>query len=171
MQSHFSIKMVVSAVLVAVFSACGSKSNGTSEAEQTASASESATRVSPYSAAAPIPPNHGRIIGVVTNIHDITETSDLSGPCSREPCRATIRIESVLGYGAAFGRPLAKGSEIPVFSPFTLMPTNTRFPDLKKDYPGLSVGSRFRADIESRLAFQPERGEKVLYIIYGYELQ
>ncbi len=171
MQSHLCMRIIITTVLITVFSGCSSKSDRTSEAEQTGSASESASRGFPGNTTAPVPPNHSRIIGVVANIDDIAETSNLSKPCSQAPCQAIIRIESVLGYGSAFGRPLATGSEISVFFPFTLMPTHMLFPTLEKDYPGLSVGSRFLADVESRLAFQPESGEKVLYIIYGYEIQ
>ena len=171
MQSNLCMRIIITVVLITVFSACSSESGRTSEAEQTGSVSESASRGIPGTTSAPIPPNHSRIIGVVANIYDIAETSDLSKPCSQVPCQATIRIESVLGYGSAFGRPLAKGSEITGFFPFTLMPTHTLFPTLEKDYPGLSVGSRFLADVESRLAFQPGKGENVLYRIYGYEIQ
>ena len=45
------------------------------------------------------------------------------GPCSKPPCRATVLVDSVLGYGSSFGAPLAAGRSIRAEFTFTLAAT------------------------------------------------
>lgn len=81
-----------------------------------------------------IAPNHCRIVGTIVSVDSTLDLSDTSNPCSRYPCRATVRVDSMLGYGMAFPHPLPSGSRIPVTFLFTL-------------HPGLSIGTQFRADV------------------------
>src|SRR5512135_3353036 len=52
-----------------------------------------------------ISPGHCRIIGTVIFIDTALASS---GPCSKAPCRTIVRVDSVLGYGSAFGNPVAR---------------------------------------------------------------
>ena len=122
-----------------------------------------------------IPPNTCRLIGTVVSIDEEFRTGGPDDPCSKAPCLAVVRIESIIGYGPAFGQPLAIGREIPVLFKFTVLPTEDFLPELSRHYPGLTTGSRFRADLESlpdqmNTGDVPVRGASFKYIIYGYEL-
>ena len=115
-----------------------------------------------------IAPGHCRIIGTIVSIDAIQKTGNAEDPCSKEPCRAVVRVESVLGYGQGFIRPLSKSKEVPITFKFTLSPTNDLFQNMTKTYPGLEVGSKFLADVEAHELI----GTKTInYLIYGYEIK
>lgn len=118
-----------------------------------------------------ISPNHCRIIGTIVAIDETLTSLDSSNPCSKAPCRATVRIESVIGYGSAFGAPLATGRDIEVSFRFTLNPTKDLIPNMTEDYPGLQVNSRFLADVESIEVMAQEKEGGIEYVIYGYEIK
>jgi hypothetical protein len=125
----------------------------------------------PESSELRLAPNQCRLVGTVVAIDSTFTTADPDDPCAKAPCRATVRIETVLGYGPAFLRPLANGEEIPVTFMFTLAPTQDLVANLSRSYPGLRLGAKFLADVEAREA--PAIGESgsTAFVIYGYELK
>ncbi|HLA68070.1 MAG TPA: hypothetical protein VJN65_00055 [Bacteroidota bacterium] len=100
----------------------------------------------PQPAGPGVPPSHCRILGTVVKIEDYRSTKS-DDPCSKAPCVATVRVEEVLGYGSGFSRTLHKAAEIRVHFRLTLGPTKEILPEVVPPLPGLSVGSRFQADI------------------------
>ena len=93
-----------------------------------------------------IPPGTCRIVGKVLAILPDRDPNRQT-PCGQVPCRALVRVQRVLGYGAAFQPPLSQGQEIKIYFTFTLSPTGKYFPELTKPLPGLQVNSLFKADI------------------------
>ncbi len=113
-----------------------------------------------------IAPGKCRIVGTVVAIDPSLESG---GPCSKAPCRAVVRVDSILGYGSAFGNPLALQAQIPVRFAFTLERTSKDlFPNMTDQYPGLAIGSRFQTDIESAVEMQ-SAGGRSSYTVYGYK--
>lgn len=102
--------------------------------------------VSPGSQAQRIPPGTCRLVGKILAILPQRD-ADRQSPCGQAPCRARVRVQRILGYGAAFQPPLAEGQQIKVYFTFTLSPTGKYFPELASPLPGLRVGSVFEADI------------------------
>ncbi len=93
-----------------------------------------------------IAPNNARISGTIINIEDISEST---GPCSKQPCIATVNVNNVIGYGSSFKTPIAKGSNIKLKFAFTLSKTSKEvFPKLNYILPGLNIGDKFIGDIE-----------------------
>jgi len=114
-----------------------------------------------------IPPGQCRIIGTIVSIAEIQKPGNADDPCSQAPCQAVIRVDSVLGYGQGFIRPLSKSKEVPITFKFTLSPTKDLFKNMTKTYPGLEVSSKFRATVEA----QQLLGTKSFkYSISGYEI-
>ena len=150
---------------------CGSKNRREAGLGEDRAAQDSAADRNSGTIGTPIPPNNCRIIGVIVKIEDVAAFSGASEQCSQAPCWATIRIESVLGYGSAFGSPLTHGSEILVHFPFTVLPRQDIFPEMETRFPGLSAGSRFLADLEAQ--YRPGSGNdsSVKYVVYGYEIR
>ena len=93
-----------------------------------------------------IPPGTCRIVGKILAILPDRDPNRQT-PCGQVPCRALVRVQRVLGYGAAFQPPLSQGQEIKIYFTFTLSPTGKYFPELTKPLPGLQVNSLFEADI------------------------
>jgi hypothetical protein len=113
-----------------------------------------------------IAPGHCRIVGTVIRI-DTTLSS--TGPCAKAPCRATVIVDSILGYGSAFGNPLAVGRHIYVRFELTTAPTTSDlFPNTCVRLPGVSVGTRIRTDLEARLEMGGSEGG-TRYRIQQYE--
>ncbi len=113
-----------------------------------------------------IAPGRCRIVGTVMSIDSTLEEG---GPCSEAPCRAIVRVDSVLGYGSAFGNPIAVTVQIPVRFAFTLAPTTKDlFPNMTERLPGLQVGAKFQTDLEARK--EMGMGERhVSYLIQEYK--
>ncbi len=119
---------------------------------------------------AAIPPNHCRIVGTIVGVDSVLDRSDTTSPCSRFPCRATVRIDSVLGYGMAFPQPLAVGTTVEAAFLFTLHSTAGLFPGMAETFPGLKVGDVFRADLRGLESDFPGGRSPVSYSIARYEL-
>ncbi len=112
-----------------------------------------------------IAPGRCRIVGTIASIDSAMEAS---GPCSKAPCKALVEVDSILGYGSAFGNPIALHGRIEVHFAFTLAPTTKDlFPNMSASLPGLSVGSKFQTDLESRIEMQPSGG-RTAYLVYDY---
>jgi len=123
-----------------------------------------------------IAPGTCRIIGTITGIDPALTSADPGNPLSKAPGIARVRVDSIIGYGSAFGNPLSAGNEITVLFKFTLSPTKDILPGMTKRYPGLSMNTTFRADVEP--VQETPAGEelpdsiwgKCRYAVYGYEV-
>ena len=114
-----------------------------------------------------IPPGYCRIVGTIISIDSTLDKSYAKNPCSRKPCNAVVRVDSILGYGSAFP-PLLTGKLIQLHFYFTLSPTTRDlFPNMTELYPGLTVGSSFIGDIEMIIRMN-ENNKTNRYAIYGY---
>ena len=113
-----------------------------------------------------IAPGKCRIVGTLVAIDSAMEQS---GPCSKAPCRAIVRIDSILGYGSAFGSPLALNKQIAIRFGFTLAPTTKElFPNMTNRLPGLEIGSKFQSDLESQNEMR-SAGTQSWYLVYDYK--
>ena len=112
-----------------------------------------------------IPPNHCRIVGTVVSIDPIMTSSDPQSPCSKAPCSATVRVDSILGYGSAFGSSITAGQQVQIMFGFTLSPTKEILPQLTQVYPGLKVGSSFVANVRSNEGL----GGKTTFTVNHYD--
>lgn len=89
------------------------------------------------------------IVGSIVAISPVINSS-ATGPCSKVPCVATVKVDSVLGYGSAT-TPLVVGKNITLNFMFTLSPTTKElFPNMDERLPGLEVGDSFTGSIQSR---------------------
>jgi len=95
-----------------------------------------------------IPPNTCRVRATIVAIDTSLMRGSPTDPCSKFHCRATVRIDSVRGYGSSFVRPLSTGETVSVTFVHTLAPTRNVYPEMKPELPGLMLGSSFVADIE-----------------------
>ena len=152
---RISVFCVCSSFLIS----CGSSRSIQEGMEQ----SDSPSKIQP--AGEPIPPNHCRIVGTVVGIDQTLNSSDPQSPCSKAPCSATVRVDSILGYGSAFGGSIAAGRQVQMSFGLTLSPTKGIFPQLTQSYPGLKVGASFVANV--RLG--EELGGKTSYSVNHYE--
>ncbi len=118
-----------------------------------------------------IAPNHCRLVGTVVSIDSALLSSDPKDPCSKVPCRATVRVDSVIGYGSAFPEALSKGKEVVVAFKFTTAATEAFFPEMSHSYPGVQVGSTFIADIEAQRTLMSKRATGHEFVVYGYEVK
>lgn len=105
----------------------------------------------PPAIAEPVAPNHCRMNGTILEVRAPVATAASNDPCSKFPCAAKVRVDSVLGYGSAFPGALASGQEIEVRFLYTLGPSREAFPAETTSLPGLGPGERFSADL---LAFE-----------------
>ena len=164
-----AVRMVLLIVFSGLLLTC---SRTQQDNEKTGTAEEISSSVKPQAITGKrIAPNHSRIIGTIVSIDETLFSTDPSDPYSKYPCRAVVRIDSVLGYGSAFTKPLAVGTEIPIFFKFTLSPTKDLFPNMTQEYPGLSVNSTFLADVEAAEVPEPGKRSSIVYTIYGYEVK
>jgi hypothetical protein len=91
-----------------------------------------------------IPPGHAQIVGVVSKIEPVSDDASLTGPCSKAPCIALVKVTSAV-YGASFPQ-LVMEKDIRVKFNFTLEKTTKElFPNMKEEYPGLKEGQEFTA--------------------------
>ncbi len=113
-----------------------------------------------------IAPGKCRMIGTLVAIDS---TLERSGPCSKAPCKGIVRVDSILGYGSAFGNPIAVNGQLEVRFAFTVAPTTSGlFPNVTQVLPGLQLGTKFQTDIESQN--EPSIGERrSSYVIEDYK--
>jgi hypothetical protein len=119
----------------------------------------------------PIPPNTCRVVLTILSIDPRLQSSIPDDPCSKAPCHATVRVDSILGYGSAFGNPFSIGEVIAVQFAFTVSPTKELLPTLSRHYPGVNSGARLSTDIQSRGDILEAEGKQARFLIYGYRLQ
>ncbi len=160
--TKFPINLGVLISLLVLFSC-----NSTQKKKEKVSAGQPQKASSLKIGAQNISPGQCRIIGTIVSIAEIQQTGNADSPCSQAPCQAIVRVDSVLGYGQGFIRPLSKSKEVPISFKFTLSPTRDLFKNMTTMYPGLTVGSKFRATVEA----QQLLGTKSFkYSISGYEI-
>jgi hypothetical protein len=112
-----------------------------------------------------IPPGHAKIVGTITEIEPVSDSSNLNDPCSKAPCIALVKVSSAV-YGAAFPS-FSKDKEIRIKFLFTLEPTSKElFPNMEETYPGLKVGQEFNA-LVAHMEYIDETAPK--FQIYSYE--
>ncbi len=141
---------------------CGASKEERDRADSTRIANERTVIL----ASTPIPPNHCRVVATILSIEKPVEGSNGKDPCSKAPCLATVRIDSLLGYGSAFPSTMSPGKRIQVKFALTLNSTKELLPEITPALPGLSVGSRFEALINGNI----EMGKtEPVYTIHGYE--
>lgn len=158
-----NLRMVIVSLAASTLFGCAAQQQQASRGEENASLSQHRVVSDRPSTVAP---GRCRIVGTLVAVDS---TLEQSGPCSKAPCRGTVRVDSVLGYGSAFGNPLAPGNAISVHFAFTLSFTSEElFPTMTQRLPGLAVGSKFQADVESRLTPAPGQ-EGGSYVIQGYQ--
>lgn len=112
-----------------------------------------------------VDPGQVRIAGTVAGI-DSTRAHRAGDPCSTHPCYATIRIDSVHGYGSGFPHPISAGDSVRARFAFTLAPSDVAVPDLDEPLPGLDEGEAFFADLRALPA--PNAGGEPTFVVYGY---
>ncbi len=114
-----------------------------------------------------ISPGHCRITGTIVRIDSTLDSGNKNNPCSKVPCTAVVKVDSVWGYGLGFP-PLGIGKEITIKFKFTLGPTTKElFPGMKDFYPGLKIGDSFLGDIQKELE-SGTAGKGNFFTIYGY---
>ena len=165
----FFKKIVVVFLLLMIFSCKSAYQTKDKQKNDNPQARESLLRAS--SQALTIPPKNCRIVGTIVFVDEPRSDLGADDPCSKVPCQAVVRVDSILGYGQGFVKPLGKGKEIEVLFKFTLSPTKDLFPNMEESYPGLKLGSYFLADIEGYAIPQIDSNKQARYLIYGYEVK
>lgn len=112
-----------------------------------------------------IAPGSCRLRGEILSVSAALEP-DKNTPCGKVPCKAVVKVHQIVGYGSAFGKPLASGQEINVYFHFTLSPTARYFSELTKPLPGLKVGNIFQADVSR--ASEGVTNNEGGFQVYGY---
>ncbi len=112
-----------------------------------------------------ISPGTAKIVGTITEIEPVSDTENLSGPCSKVPCIALVKVTSAV-YGSAFPQ-LVMGKEVRIKFLFTLGKTSKElFPNMEEEYPGLEVGDEFTAVVSLSKKLD-ETAPK--FQVHGYE--
>jgi len=113
-----------------------------------------------------ISPGTAKIVGTITEIEPVSDTGNLTGPCSKAPCIALVKVSSAV-YGAAFPQ-IATGKEVRIKFLFTLeKTTKDLFPNMEEEYPGLKVGDEFTA-VVAHIENIDETAP--IFQVYGYEI-
>lgn len=116
-----------------------------------------------------VDPGQVRVAGTVARIDTSRANRTANRPadsCTEHACYATIRIDSVLGYGSGFPRPLSPGDTLRARFAFTLAPSDIARPDIVERLPGLEEGDAFRADL--RVESAPGADEESTFVVYEY---
>jgi hypothetical protein len=156
-----TIKCVI-VLALCLFSSCGTSKQENSHTEAIKVAKENMRNDAPP----PLPPGNCKVIATVESIDKALKGTGANDPCSKAPCSATVRIDSILGYGSAFPKPLVAGQIIQVTFANTLNPTKEMFPDIEPSLPGLRVKDTFAALISGSVAMASTEPS---YAIYSYE--
>jgi hypothetical protein len=160
------INLIVTVFSLAVIFSCKSQKVPEKKPEPSNSTTTQTPTFTPNQS---VGPNHARVIATMVYINPVLMPGDPKDPCTKVPCKGRIRIENVLGYGQAFGNPLSVGDSLYInFAFTTAATTKDLFPVFSEYYPGLKVGDKFQADIESRLGMGGSNA--VSYTIYGYKI-
>jgi len=143
---------------------CGSCSSSKSDEET----SDRKVVTRPEAFTDPVPANQCRIVATVLEVHGPRRDAGQDELCSRFPCAASVRVDSILGYGSGFQGALGPGQTIDIDFLYTLAPSSEALPESQFSLPGLSAGDRFQADITSgqeTLDRDPKRFSVALYSV------
>jgi hypothetical protein len=153
------------ALFLAVFfvSSCGTSKQEGSRTEEVKAAKERMIMNTPPP---PIAPGTCKVVAIVELIDKTLIGMSANDPCSKAPCSATVKIDSILGYGSAFPKPLVVGQSLRVRFAHTLSPTKEMFPDIKPALPGLRATEKFEALISGS---ETVGNSEPSYTIYAYE--
>ncbi len=166
-------KLIIISTLCVSFLFCNPKNRSNTNQNQPGIKSKKETsKNKPSVVNQRIAPNTCRFIGTIVSIDPTLKSKNPADPCAKAPCLATVRIDSVLGYGSAFPTPLSKGKEIRVTFKFTTAPTKEILPNLTESYPGVREGSTFFADLDAHQ--EPAIGKEtggIFYTVYGYKIK
>jgi hypothetical protein len=159
------MKPITIAILFAslLFNSCGSSKQEKMQSEEKKSESEMIKNPPPGPA-----PGTCRIIATVETIDRTLKGTSDKDPCGKAPCMATIKIDSVLGYGSAFPSVLTSGKKLTVRFAHTLNPTKDVWPEIQPPLPGLRVGYKFEAVLSAAAAMGKNDPE---YSIARYEVK
>jgi hypothetical protein len=112
-----------------------------------------------------VSPGTAKIVGTISKIEPVSDTGNLSGPCSKVPCIALVKVSSAV-YGSAFPQ-FVMGKEVRIKFLFTLENTTKElFPNMEEEYPGLKVGDEFTAVVSLSKKLD-ETAPK--FQVHGYE--
>ena len=132
--------LLVMAVAALTISSCSS-----SKSNYTKNPNEEIAR--PEAIRDPVPAGHCRVVATIVNVHPPQQGGKEEDPCRRFPCSATVRVDSVLGYGSGFRSALGPGQVIEARFVYTLAPSREAHPGQAFSLPGLGEGDRFQADL------------------------
>ena len=96
----------------------------------------------------PLAPGTCRVIGVVAGVEQELDDANPNSPCGKAPCRAAIKIESILGRGRDFNALFESGDTLAVHFAYTTAPTQSLFPDMDAHYPGVATGDTIQVDLK-----------------------
>lgn len=150
---------IISTVVSVISLSCS-----TSKQEQSASRQGQEEALAPPS---PLAPNTCRLIGTIVEIDAKLAGTDPKDPCSKAPCFAVVRIDSVVGYGSAFPTSLGVGATMRTRFAHTLAATKDVLPEVSPALPGLHAGSRIKADVSATTALGSKEPS---FTIYAYEV-
>ncbi|MFA0963815.1 hypothetical protein AB9P05_18565 [Roseivirga sp. BDSF3-8] len=137
-----------------VFSACRNTETGTNIPEATIETTLDTEDMEAPDLGEKVPPATARIMGEVVNILLPEEASDLNHTyCDSLPCRAEIRVVSLIGLGDGFDAQLDMDDTITVYFPTPALSTEELIMEGSSDLreyttSGLHTGDLFRADLQ-----------------------
>lgn len=104
------------------------------------------------------------ITGTIISIDSTKFSNDENSPCSKAPCWAKVRVNSVIGRGQG-GPFISVNDTLNVHFTFTLAETTEELiPNLDKRMPGLKINDGFEANIKAMANNNMEK----LYEVYYY---
>lgn len=68
----------------------------------------------------PIAVGHARVALVIETVLPPAKSADAADPCRKVACRATARVQNVMGFGSSFTSALADGQLVELFFPMTM---------------------------------------------------
>jgi len=115
-----------------------------------------------------LPPNTCRFAGTIVAVLP-PDSAEGGGPCSKAPCTADVRIDSVLGYGSAFPYPLAAGTVVRMRFAYTLTPSTTLFPGVQALPSPLVAGDALNGVLEGMEGLAKGPGSPMSFTVSTYQ--
>lgn len=153
------IQLIMILLIILLTTSCGGKMNNDKKESESSKNKLSSTT---------FPKTTTGIIGTVISINKEKLSQDSNSPCSKVPCWANVRVDSILGIG--HGGPLfSAGDTLKVNFVFTLLETTEDLiPNLDRRLPGLDIGEKFRANIRALVNQNYNKEKLELYSIDFY---
>jgi len=118
-----------------------------------------------------LPPDVCRIVGTLVRVDSSLKGYRADDPCSKAPCEALVYVDSILGYGSSFPVVLSTGVTIRAHFTLTLAPTEQVLPTVKPSFPGLVLGSNFRADLKNMPTLGVAQEARQTFVVDWYEIR